>query len=155
MVSRQATIKGLMSGIMGVCLLTVCFMTATAFGQETADAAFDPRQPVTEEATRDDSSDPSRDGVDTQRQQHLVSILIMLLAGVGIVGVLMIGAAMIWGAHVRRIVRHVDHSPTRQDELWYMRRPPPDDPESGHANEDAVPSSPDDTASTPDRGTAT
>lgn len=154
MVSRQATMKSLMISNMAACLLAFCIMSASAFAQEAADAAVDPQETVIEETTPEDSSDPFGGEVDTQRQQNLVSILMILLAGVGIVGVLMIGAAMIWGAHVRRIVRHVEHPPTKHDELWYMRRPPLDDPVSELIDENAVPPSSDDTGSTPDRGTA-
>lgn len=62
-----------------------------------------------------------------QRKESIASILLMLLGGVGIMGVALIGMTMMWGAHARRVARTTDHPPTQQDELWYLRRPPPEE----------------------------
>lgn len=87
-----------------------------------------------------DSNQPV--GSADRRKENVVSILLMLLAGVGVMGVALIGMTMMWGAHARRVARTTDHPPTQQDELWYLRRPPPADPVSDASSNDTDDTSP-------------
>ncbi len=136
-------------------VLTACLMSAIAAAQDDPDATHETQVTATDDAAPEEPHVASERVGDAKRQQHLVSILMMMLAGIGIVGVAMISTAMIWGARLRRIARHTDHPPTQQDELWYMRRPPPEDVDPAIGPDDAVPPSPEDTPPTSDRETAT
>ncbi len=78
-----------------------------------------------EASPTEDAPSESAGATTDERKQNLVSILWMLLGGVGILGVAMVGMALIWGSHARRLARHTDHRPTQQDEFWYLRTPPP------------------------------
>jgi hypothetical protein len=62
-----------------------------------------------------------------QRRRNVASVLVLLLVGVGLIGVLMIVAALMWGAKLRRLARDSAAGPTRQNELWYLKTPPPPD----------------------------
>lgn len=65
------------------------------------------------------------DGIEDEQRQNLVTVMLMLLGGVCLVGVALIAGTMIWGAKLRRLARVPERHPTRQDDLWYLKKPSP------------------------------
>ncbi len=98
-------------------------------GGVTIRDASEPAMPAVQDAVDDPAEVPS----DEKRRENLAQVLLMLLAGVGLMGAAMIAATMIWGAKLRRTARLPESGPTQQDELWYLKSPPPanDGPEQG------------------------
>ena len=142
MVSRH---HGHLRPVLATVLVIASLTSAKLMAQDDPANDSNPVEGQASQAT-DNSNQPAVS--EDQRKENVVSILLMLLGGVGIMGVALIGMTMIWGAHARRVARTTDHPPTQQDELWYLRRSPPDDPESD------APSSDTDDTSPPDRETA-
>lgn len=86
------------------------------------------------------------DAAEQLRRHNLVSALFILLGGVCIVGVALIAGTIIWGAKFRRLARQPLAGPTRQDELWYLKKPSVTDdrpPRDGNGGQPIQPSATD------------
>lgn len=73
-----------------------------------------------------------------QRRENTFTAGVLLLIGVVTVGLLLIAAAIVWGAKVRRLARHAERPSGRQDEFWYLR--PTSRPSEGGEPASAPPS---------------
>lgn len=74
------------------------------------------------------SESPEEPQQQQQRRQTTFTAGVLLLIGVTTIGLLLIAAAIIWGAKVRRLVRRPDPPFSAPDQLWYLRKsagPPP------------------------------
>jgi len=114
--------------------LLTTFIAAVPANPVSADDATPADSPAP--AAVDEPAAPD-DTPEEQRRQNLATILFMLLGGVCIVGIALIAGTMIWGAKLRRLARVPESGPTRQDELWYLKKPPP----TGEGTGDGEPSS--------------
>jgi hypothetical protein len=65
-----------------------------------------------------------------QRRQNTFTAGVLLLFGVTTIGLLLITAAVIWGAKVRRLARRAEPATERPDDLWYLRKTLPPDKSS-------------------------
>ena len=128
-----------------VIIVVAMWAASIAPAQDEADSGNPTQGRVVQGGTATDPTPVVDEDVERQRRQNLASVLTILLAGIGITGVMLIAATIIWGAKLRRIVRLPETGPTQQDELWYLKKPPPadagserdvhtsDDPSSGSA----------------------
>jgi hypothetical protein len=69
-----------------------------------------------------------------QRRQNTFTAGVLLLIGVVTVGLLLIAAAIVWGAKVRRLARHAEPPSGRQDDLWYLRHASRPSEDADHAS---------------------
>lgn len=80
---------------------------------------------------QDGLGDPEPPSVldEQQRRQNTFTAGMLLLVGVLAVGLLLIAAAIVWGAKIRRLARRPEPGSARPDDLWYLRKPrPPPEP---------------------------
>lgn len=102
------------------CLLSM--MAALAVGLPCIVAQAEPQDGIGE------PSPPTVVDEQQQRRQNTFTAGVLLLLGVLAVGLLLMAAAIVWGAKVRRLARRPEPGSARPDELWYLRktRPPPE-----------------------------
>lgn len=103
--------------------LGMIFLCVVAQAQPL-DAVHEPEQPTVAD--------------EQQRREGTFTAGVLLLIGVTAVGLLLIAAAILWGAKVRRLVRRPQARSAKQDELWYLRKSPPP-PDSGDSADEEPP----------------
>ncbi|MGD9855040.1 MAG: hypothetical protein AB7U20_08820 [Planctomycetaceae bacterium] len=97
--------------------------------------AQEPSGPIAESTRTAEESAPAdavgakKTPADEQKRQNLATILLLLLVGVCLIGAALITGTMVWAAKLRRLARGLHSGPTQQDALWYLKKPPPADPE--------------------------
>lgn len=75
-------------------------------------------------------ADPPKIVDEQDRRQNTFTAGVLLLIGVTAIGLLLIAAAIVWGAKVRRMARRPEPRSSQRDDLWYLRgRIPSADPD--------------------------
>jgi len=98
----------------------VLLVVATVPGAASADT-------IPHKAPADHHAAQASDDAEQQRKVGTATAGVLILVGVAAIGLLLIAAAIIWGGKVRRLVRYEAPEPTRQDDLWYLRKERPAD----------------------------
>ncbi|MEX0717634.1 MAG: hypothetical protein WD066_13660 [Planctomycetaceae bacterium] len=118
----------------GLAAILLIFVVPTdSIAQEPERAPVDAAAAVESDhgdADADAAEAARRAAKERARRERVVASGLLAIVGIAIIGGMLIIVTILWGGSLRKRVRTAPRATPPQDELWYLRKPKPEDSES-------------------------